>query len=113
MTGLNMLPDHAQFETGGYSTEAIIAEVQDRENTGHIMYARHLNDFFEERRDYHREKGLVVKKNDDMLSALFKAVMDRRYARQCTMGERKRYRPPQQEPVSQDWDIFTGQPIYP
>jgi phage terminase large subunit-like protein len=113
MDGLKMLPDHAQFEDGGYSTEAIIAEVIDRENTGRIKYARHLNEFFEERRDYHREKGLIVKKNDDMLSALFKAVMDRRHAKPCGMGgSRARYKPPQQEQIPEQWDIFSGLPIY-
>ena len=113
MDGLRMLPDHAQFEDGGYSTEAIIVEVTDRENTGRIKYARHLNEFFEERRDYHREKGLIVKKNDDMLSALFKAVMDRRHAKPCGMGGgRARYKPPQQEQIPEQWDIFSGLPIY-
>lgn len=87
---LRMLPKHAQYEAGGYSTEAVIMELQQRfqraGGPGGIRVREDLGDFFEEYRMYHRKDGLIVKKRDDLLSALMKAVMMRRYARVVTMG---------------------------
>lgn len=87
---LRMLPKHAQYATGGYSTEAVLLELQQRfqraGGPGGIRVREDLGDFFEEYRMYHRKDGLIVKKRDDILSALMKAVMMRRYARVVTMG---------------------------
>lgn len=114
MPGLNMLPDHATFEEGGYSTEAGVVELVARAATGRLMVAEHLVDFFEEYRDYHRENGLIVKINDDMLSALRTAVIQRRSARLVPMGEPTvRYLSlgAQKRDNRDRWDIFTGEPI--
>jgi hypothetical protein len=43
--------------------------------------AKHLNDWFEEFRPYHRKDGKVVKEMDDLMSATRYAVMMLRYGR--------------------------------
>mgnify|MGYP002084519944 CR=1 FL=1 len=78
--GLNMLVDHAQFEDGSVSVEAGLMDMLDRMNTGRLKVARHLNDWFEEFRLYHRKKGLVVKERDDLMAATRYGVMMLRHA---------------------------------
>lgn len=84
--GLKMCAEHATFETGGYSTEAGILLLDEKFKDGKIKVAAHLSDWFEEYRFYHRDKGLIVKKNDDMMSATRIGVMARRLARPCMLG---------------------------
>jgi phage terminase large subunit-like protein len=118
MPGLNVLPDHAQFEEGGYSTESGVAEMLQRFMTGRLKISRHLIELLDELRDYHRDRGLIVKINDDMVSALRIAIMDRRHAKVVALGDRPdrsqrgHWRDvPDQQP--QEWDIFSGQVIGP
>lgn len=80
--------EHATFETGGYSTEAGIAELDERMKTGRFKVAAHLSEWFEEYRNYHRKDGLIVRKNDDLLSATRIGNMARRYAKAVIMGKR-------------------------
>lgn len=80
--GLHMLPEHATFAEGGYGTEAGVLEMETRFLTGRMKVASHLSDFFEEYGFYHRKDGLIVKKDDDLLSATRIAVMMRRKAKQ-------------------------------
>ena len=80
--GLKMLPEHATFPEGGYGTEAGVLEMDTRMLTGRLKVAAHLSDWFEEYGFYHRKDGLIVKKDDDLLSATRIAVMMRRKARQ-------------------------------
>lgn len=79
--GLNMLDEHATFEDGGYSLEAGLALMLDRMHSGRFKVFAHLADFFAEFRLYHRKDGLVVKEQDDILSAARYALMMLRFAR--------------------------------
>src|SRR5579859_1016716 len=79
--GLNMLATHAQFEEGGYSTEAGVAEMISYMEKGHFKVNRWLSDWYDEFRSYYRDKGLIVKMNDDLMSATRVGVMQRRSAR--------------------------------
>lgn len=78
--GLRMLPEHATFDDGTNGLEAGIAEMLDRMQTGRLRVFSHLNEFWEEFRLYHRKNGLIVKENDDILSATRYAMMMRRFA---------------------------------
>jgi hypothetical protein len=78
--GLDMHPEHAQFEDGSVSVEAGLMEMLDRMQTGRFKVFRHLSEWFEEYRLYHRDKGVVVKLLDDLLSATRYGVMMLRFA---------------------------------
>lgn len=106
--GLLMLPDHAQWEQGGFSTEAGIMEWDQRERTGRLKVARHLTDWLEERRFYHRKDGQIVKLKDDLMSATRIALMQKRSARQVLLGGRRP--PPSPDPIADgtEFDVFAG-----
>lgn len=87
--GLRMLPEHATFSKGGYSTEAAIKEIEMREATGRFKVAANLQDYFEERRFYHRKDGLVVHLKDDILSATQKGIMMLRFAKPVLLGNKR------------------------
>lgn len=115
---LKMLPNHATWPQGGFSTEAAIVEMQQRfekaGGPGGIMICEDLDDLFEEIRMYHRKDGLLVKERDDLLSALFKALMMKRYARPGPIGYLPRRTPgsrtqPRTAPRINPW---TGQPVF-
>lgn len=78
--GLRMLPERATFADGSNGVEAGVIEMLDRMRTGRLKVFSHLADWFEEFRLYHRKDGLIVKKNDDLLSATRYAMMMRRFA---------------------------------
>lgn len=77
--GLRMLDEHATWPDGGNSTEAGVAEMDERMATGRFKVAAQLRDFFEEYRMYHRKDGQLVKVRDDILSAVRVAVMAKRF----------------------------------
>jgi phage terminase large subunit-like protein len=79
--GLRMLGEHSTFQEGGFSTEAVVLEAQERMQTGRFKVFRHLEPWRAEYRMYHRKKGQIVKQNDDLLSATWKVLMMLRYAR--------------------------------
>jgi phage terminase large subunit-like protein len=79
--GLDMLHEHAQFEDGSVSVEAGIMDMLARMQTGRFKVFRHLNDWWEEFRLFHRKDGRVVKEGDDLMAATRYAVMMLRYAR--------------------------------
>ena len=117
--GLLMLPSHATWPDGSVSTEAGILEMDEREKSGRLKYARHLSDLLEERRMYHRKddgSGKVVKQKDDLISALRAAIMMKRAARSVQLGSRvgSLYGPPAQfargtpNHPDGDMDAFTG-----
>ena len=100
--GVAMLREHATFpasrqsETGAYGLEAGLMEMFDRMQTGRLKVARHLNDWFEEFRLYHRDEGKVVKEGDDLMSATRVAMMMLRKAavfRKPKVAVRPGYRP--------------------
>lgn len=78
--GLRMLPERATFTDGSNGLEAGIGEMMDRMQTGRLKVFAHLNDWFEEFRLYHRKDGLIVKLNDDILSATRYAMMMLRHS---------------------------------
>ena len=86
--GLKMLKDKATHPpeknevegTGGNSVEAGIMDMLDRMQTGRFKVFKHLNDWFEEFRLYHRKDGKIVKVDDDLLSATRYANMMKRFA---------------------------------
>lgn len=78
--GLRMLPERATFPDGSNGVEAGVLEMLDRMRTGRLKVFSHLADWFEEFRLYHRKDGLIVKKNDDLMSATRYGMMMRRFA---------------------------------
>ncbi len=78
--GLEMLHEHAQFEDRSVSVEAGIADMLIRMESGRFKVLKHLNEWFEEFRLYHRKDGRVHKEGDDLMSATRYAVMMLRYA---------------------------------
>jgi hypothetical protein len=83
---LRMLADHATWPDGGNSTEAGIMEMNERFATGRLKVASHLSEWFEEFRLYHRKDGVLVKVNDDLMSATRVWVMARRFAKLVPLG---------------------------
>jgi phage terminase large subunit-like protein len=104
--GLLMLPTHATWPDGGFSTEAGIMEMQERMATGKLKAAAHLADFFEEFRMYHRKDGQIVKERDDILSALRIAIMMKRYAKAVPLGSQIIRVPSGTQAQGVDFDLF-------
>jgi len=63
--GLDMLFDHAQFEDGSVSVEAGLQDMLIRMESGRFKVFKHLNDWFDEFRLYHRKDGKVHKEGDE------------------------------------------------
>lgn len=97
--GLNMLSEHAQFEDDrGNSVEAGITEMLMRMETGRFKVYKHLREFFEEFRLYHRKDGKVVKEYDDIICAVRYALMCLRFA-----TPRRGYRLPKRKDRGSSW----------
>lgn len=79
--GLAMRPTHSQFPDGGFKLENGIDEMDRRLAAGRLLVASHLSEWFDEYMGYHRKDGLVVKVDDDLMSATRQLVMDIRYAK--------------------------------
>lgn len=78
--GLRMLAERATFLDGTNGLEAGVLEMLDRMQTGRLRVFSNCLDWFEEFRLYHRKDGLIVKQNDDLLSATRYAMMMIRFA---------------------------------
>jgi phage terminase large subunit-like protein len=84
--GLKLLPEHARFaphrdgSPGSAGVEAGLMEMLDRMQSGRLKVFRHLAEWFQEFRLYHREGGQVVKVQDDLLCATRYAIMSLRFA---------------------------------
>lgn len=86
--GVNMLKDKASHKpergkkegTGGYGLEAGIQEMLMRMQTGRLKVFKHLADWLDEYRGYHRKDGLIVKEHDDLMSATRVGIMMLRFA---------------------------------
>jgi hypothetical protein len=89
--GVRMLSTHAAWPDGSISTEAGVLEMDEREKSGRLKYARHLADILGERRLYHRKDGQIVKMADDLLSALRVAIMMKPHAKQGPIGPNPSY----------------------
>ena len=105
---LRMLDQHATFEGGGFSTEAGLHEWDEREKTGRLKIASHLNEFLEERRFYHRKDGQIVKLRDDLMSACRQAIMMRRFARPVLLGTAAVREKSSGIAAGLDFDVFGG-----
>lgn len=79
--GLNMLPENARFEDGSNGVEAGLAEMLMRMETGRFKVFRHLIEWFEEKRMYHRREGKVWKEFDDLMACSRYLLMALRFAR--------------------------------
>lgn len=85
--GMNMLPERAQFEVqpdgraGGNSVEAGISMMLERFQTRRLRVFSHLEDWFSELRMYHRKDGIIVKQDDDIISATRYGLMMLRKAK--------------------------------
>src|SRR5262245_37395060 len=90
--GLNMLHDFAHYLEGdgkkSVSVEAGLMDMLTRMQAGKFKVFKHLNDWWEEFRLYHRKDGKVVKEGDDLMAATRYAVMMLRYA-STTRAHRK------------------------
>lgn len=105
--GLRMLETHSAFPDGSISTDAGLSLMWERMTTGRFKVFKHLVDWWEEFRLYHRKEGLVVKIRDDLMSATRTGVVMLRKAQEG------RFAPPlSKEGViakgTDDWDVFTG-----
>lgn len=78
--GLRMLAERATFPDGTFGFEAGISEMSVRMQSGRLKVFNHLSEWFEEYRFYHRKDGLVVKEQDDLMSATRYAIMCLRFA---------------------------------
>jgi hypothetical protein len=94
--GLNMLSEHAQFEDKLVSVEAGLMDMLTRMQTGKFKVFKHLNDWWEELRLYHRKDGKVVKEGDHLMSAARYTIMMLRFA--STKAAYDRFRRPIEYP---------------
>ena len=76
-----MLYEHATHEEGGFGLEAGVTEMQERMSTGRFKVDETLGEWWDEYRLYHRKNGVIVKENDDMMSATRYGVMMKRFAK--------------------------------
>ena len=62
------------------SVEAGVMEMLIAMKAGRFKVAKHLNDWWEEMRTYHRKEGKIVREHDDLISAVRYAWVMRRIA---------------------------------
>ena len=81
--GLKVLPMHATWPDGSLSVEAAIMDLDTRMKTNRFKIIDTVSNhmFEDEIRLYHRDDGQVVKLKDDTISALFKVLMMKKWAR--------------------------------
>lgn len=74
------MPGDASDKGGPQPVEPIVEEILERMVTGRLKVFANLNEWFEEKRSYHRKDGMIVARRDDILKATFYAVMMKRYS---------------------------------
>ena len=87
--GVNMLTKSARYDNdkgGGQDPWRIIEEIKEREETGRFKIFKTCHRYLEERRDYHikrdkNEVAEIVARREDVLKAVFYAVMMKRKAK--------------------------------
>ena len=91
--GLKMLPNHAQFpESHGdqatklsrMSVDRGINDCLQRMQSSRLKIFKNCNKILEERRLYHRKKGLIVKEEDDLMDAMRVGIMSLRFFQPAT-----------------------------
>ncbi len=110
--GLLMLPEHAQFASGGYNTQPGIDLLDQRMHQRKLLIRNcpENEKWFEEYRAYHYKDDKVVREFDDLMSATRTGFIYKRKAHPAPLGPggeapRRRY-----APVT-DFDLFSGDPI--
>lgn len=90
--GLNMLDHPASFsdEKLEHGVEAGIAMMLDRMISGRFFVMPHLQEWFEEKRTYHRKDGIIVNVRDDIMCATRYAIMELRHAACKPMRSKER-----------------------
>lgn len=78
--GLSMCAERATFEDGSFGVEAGLMEMLEYMETARFKVFSHLEQWFQELRQYHRKDGVVVKEFDDIMDATRYAFMMRRFA---------------------------------
>jgi len=78
--GFNMLWEHATWLEGGISVEAGIMQINTRSRQGRFRVFKGQHDLMDERRQYHRVNGKIIKVRDDLLDAIRAGIMMLRYA---------------------------------
>jgi hypothetical protein len=80
--GVNMTSERAGYRIAtsdgvkiNNSVEAGLQDMLTRMQTGRLKVQKHLKEFFEEKRTYHRKDGKVVKVRDDSISAIRTGIM--------------------------------------
>lgn len=85
--GVNMMFDRAQFppkpdgKPGGNSLEAGVSMMLERMQARSLRVFSHLEDWFSEFRLYHRKDGIIVKTDEDIMSATRYGLMMLRYGK--------------------------------
>ena len=111
--GMNMRNTHASFPDGGYSTSAGVTEMLNRMRQGKFFVSASCRKWFQEFSNYHFNNGLIVKINDDLLSATRIGVMDIRHARAVPLGPSMfgLYTAQNRPRTLPERNPFTGKPI--
>ncbi len=78
--GIAMMATHATHPYGGVGTETAITEIYGEMKKGMVQAVSSCTKWWDEFNQYHRKKGKIVKRKDDLMSAMLKAWMMRRYA---------------------------------
>jgi phage terminase large subunit-like protein len=84
--GCNMIGQRATWPDGSNSVEAGLMEMLDRMQTGRLKIFRHLENWLQEYRIYHRKDGKLVKLDDDAISATRYGIMMKRFAKGMDMN---------------------------
>ena len=92
--GARMMPSHAHFEDGSISTERGISEMLTRMKTERLKVAASCVEWQAEYGGYHRKDGLIVKSNDDLMSATRVGIMALRNAQPVMLGSQRAARKP-------------------
>ena len=66
-------------------------EMLQRLQSGRLKVFNHLDQFLQEYRQYHRQDGKIIKKNDDLMSAARYAIRSLRYARTLSFEPRPEF----------------------
>ena len=77
--GVRMLGEHAQYEDGSAGLEASILEMNNRMAGGRLKVSRNCPMLIEEIETYYRNKGKIVKEDDDLIAAFRYDLMMRRF----------------------------------
>lgn len=78
--GVKMHRERVTFPDGTSGVEAGVLEILQRFQTGRLKIFSHLEGLFGELVTYHRKDGLIVKEDDDRISAMRYAIMGKRFA---------------------------------